>query len=546
MNNWKKVSLSAAVVAAGLILSACSTNSSSKAIQFSLTSDISTLDPTMAQDQYSDEIIGNVQEGLTRTDASGNPALALAKSINVSKDGLTYTIDLKPNLKWSNGDALTAQDFVYSWQRAVNPATGSEYAYLITGAVKNAQAIYSMKAPTQADLNTLGVKADSKTKLTVTLAQATPYFKMLLAEPVYYPLDEKVVNADGKAFGTNSAKMVYDGPYMFKSTNAWTGSSKTFSIYKNPNYYDASAVKSKEVDFQVVSNTNTGVSLFKSGKLDFSLLTTPDAIQANTKAKGYTTYKQARTDYIEYNQTGSVPALKNQDIREALNLATNRKAVVSTALPGSSVATSFSPAGFAKTNTGEDFASYVKQDYSYNPTKAKELWAEGLKQLGVKSVNLNFEYASDMAPAVSTSQELQTAWQDALPGLTVSLKGVPFTQLINDQSNQNFQVVLGGWGGDYAEPSTFLQLFTTGASYNDGKFSSTAYDKAYTAATTTDALNDSKRFADYKTCEDILSQNSYINPIDFQTTSALVNPNLKGMEFHSTGLAYDLKTAYVQ
>jgi oligopeptide transport system substrate-binding protein len=464
----------------------------------------------------------------------------------VSKDGLTYTVDLKPNLKWSNGDKLTAQDFVYSWQRAVDPATASGYAYLVAGAVANAQKINSMKTATQADLDTLGIKANSDTEFTVTLAQPTPYFEMLLAEPVYYPLDPNVVKNDGKSFGTNSSKMVYDGPFMFKSTNSWNGTSKTFSIYKNPNYWDASHVKSNEIDFQVVTNTNTGAQLYKSGKLDFALLSTPTVINANKGEKGFTVYKQARTDYIEYNQTGSVPALNNQDIREALNLATDRSAVVSTALPYSNPATSFSPAGFAKTNTGQDFSSYVKQNYSYDTTKAQQLWSEGLKQLGLKSLTLSFEYASDLAPSTATANYLQTAWEKALPGLTINTKGVPFTQRLNDQTSQNFQVILVGWGGDYAEPTTFLNLFVTNGSFNDGKFSSSAYDAAYTAATTTDVLNASKRFADYKTCEDILYQNSYINPVVFEANPALVNPNLVGLQFHSTGLAYDLKEAYLK
>lgn len=156
-----------------------------------------------------------------------------------------------------------------------------------------------------------------------------------MSEPVYYPLDQKVVDKYGKQYGTSSDKTVYNGPFMFKSDKAWTGTNKNFSIYANPNYYDKSAVKSKQIDFQVISNANTGAQLYKQGKLDFTLLSTTDLINANKKTEGYTVFKQARTDYIEYNQSGknaSSPdaqkALANQDIRQALNLATNRAEVV--------------------------------------------------------------------------------------------------------------------------------------------------------------------------------------------------------------------------
>ena len=375
-----------------------------------------------------------------------------------------------------------------------------------------------------------------------------------MSEPVYYPLDQKVVDKYGKQYGTSSDKTVYNGPFMFKSDKGWTGTNKTFSIYANPNYYDKSAVKSKQIDFQVISNANTGAQLYKQGKLDFTLLSTTDLINANKKTKGYTVFKQARTDYIEYNQSGknaSSPdaqkALANQNIREALNLATNRAGVVKTALPGSTVATSFTPVGMSKTSTGEDFATYAKQDYRYDPTKAKDLWEKGLKELGLTKLTLTLEAAGDLVPSEATANFLQTAYQQNLPGLTVNLKLVPFKQRLNDAQNGNFDMVLSGWGGDYAEPSTFLQLFTTGQSYNDGKFSSKTYDDAFKAATTTpDVLEPAKVDEHYKTAETALYQGSYINPVVFQANPALMNPKITGLEFHSTGLAYDLKSAYVK
>lgn len=550
MEKLKIVSLSALSLLAIATLAACGNNKASeKNITFSIPTDVATLDPTIVTDQYSYNVIGNVEEGATRVDKNGDTALALAKSITSSSDGLTYTITLKPNLKWSNGDPLTAQDFAYAWRRAVDPKVGSEYAYLM-GAIENANDISAGKL----DQSKLGVEVKSDTQLTVKLSSPTPYFKFLLSEPVYYPLDEKVVEKYGKSFGITSDKMVYNGPYMFKASKGWTGTNKSFTIYANKNYWDKSKVKSKAIDFQVIANANTGAQLYKQKKLDFTLLPTTDLITANKEAKGFTVFKQARTDYVEYNQSNkgatsaeAQKALANEKIREALNLATNRAAIIENALPYSTVATSFTPVKLSKTKTGEDFSKYAQQGYKYDVTAAKKLWQEGLKEVGLTQLTLSFEAASDLAPSAATANYLQTSYEKNLPGLKINLKLVPFQQRLQDQQNQAFDMILSGWGGDYAEPSTFLQLFVTGQSYNSGKFSSADYDAAYKAASTVpDVLDQSKTDQDYKKAETVLFEHSYINPIDFQASPALLNPDVKGFQFHSTGLTYDLKEAYLK
>lgn len=233
MKTWKKVTLGTVALGSAALLAACgnsgsSSSSSSKDIQWNLTSPIQTLDSSLATDTYSNIIIGNTNAGLTRVDKDGKAQPELAKSVDVSKDGLTYTFHLRDGLKWSNGDALTAKDFVYSWQRAVDPATASEYGYLL-GPVKNANEINAGKA----DKSTLGVKATDDTTFVVTLAQPTPYFEFLTANSVYFPLNQKVVEKYGKQYGTSSEKMVYSGPYKFEKSKGWNGSNQTFSIVKN-------------------------------------------------------------------------------------------------------------------------------------------------------------------------------------------------------------------------------------------------------------------------------------------------------------------------
>ena len=541
MKQGKIIGLTSLIALSGIILVACGTKTSEqKNIKFSIPTDVASLDTTILTDQYSYDVAGNVEEGLTRVDSKGNAALALAKSIDVSKDGLTYTVTLRDNLKWSNGDALTAKDFVYSWQRAVDPATASEYGYLL-GPVKNANEINGGKA----DKSTLGVKATDDKTFVVTLAQPTPYFEFLTANSVYFPLNQKVVEKYGKQYGTSSEKMVYSGPYKFEKSKGWNGSNQTFSIVKNDDYWDKGAVKTKEIDFQVVQDVKTSFNLYKQGKIDQTGIGDPDLYKANKTDKNVVSLNEATTSYVQYNQSGKNKALANKDIREAFNLATDRKQYVDTVTPASTPATGLTPAGMAKTNTGEDFAKYAEQPYKYDATAAKAAWEKGLKEIGETKLTLTLT-TDDTSAAKDSATFLKQAWEEKLPGLTLNIKSVPFKQRLNDSTTGNFDMVISLWGGDYAEPSTFLDLFTSTSPNNNGKINNVTYDKAIKAAEVTDALDPEKHYADYKAAEEALYTESNINPLYFRTSPVLRNPNLKDVRFGSTGLTYDFKTAYLK
>lgn len=556
MDNWKKVSLGTLALASVGLLAACGNGgggSKTANPQLSVPTNIATLDSGLATDTYSNLFIGNTQEGLTRVDDKGVAQNAMASDIKVSDDGLTYTITLRDDLKWSNGDELTAKDFLYSWQRAVNPATGSQYAYLL-GNIKNANEINTGKIK---DLNQLGVKANGDHELVITLTQPTPYFKFLLANSVYYPVNKSAVEEFGKQYGTSSDKVVYSGPFIFKKDAGWTGTNNSYSLVKNPDYYDKDNVKSDEIDYTVQSNPNTAVQLFKQGKLDQASLGTMDLYNANkgyNDGKDLVVLKEATTAYLQYNQSGGgttspevAKALQNKNIRDALNLATDRKSIVDQFIPAGTVAQTFTPAGMSVTADGKDFAEFAKQDYNFDAAKAKELWEKGLKEIGVTSLNIQYTTDADAPVSKSVADFLQASLSKTLPGLTLTQKIVPFQQRLKDSQNQNFDIVLSLWGGDYAEPSTFLQLFADGSGYNNGKFVNPAYQAAWTKASTLPVvLDDKARDAAYKDAEAALFNESSINPLYYRTTPALRNQHLKGLQFNSTGLSYDLKGVYIE
>ncbi|KGH85045.1 peptide ABC transporter substrate-binding protein [Oenococcus oeni] len=501
--------------------------------------DMTTQDLSQMTDSYAFEVAANVQQGLLSRTSSGAPKAGLAKSWSHSKDGLTWTFHLRKGLKWSNGDPLTASDFVYAWQRTVNPKTASQYAYIYSG-IKNADAINSGK---NKDLSSLGIKAKNKTTLVVTLEHPMPQFQNLMAFPVFFAQDKKFESSLGSKVGTSSSKQVYSGPYKFVG---WNGSNKKFKLVPNKNYWDAKAVKNKGVNFQVVTDTTAALALYNKGELDQVTLSTPQQIKKYKNSKNFKIYNQSQTDYLEYNQTGKVKGLTNAKIREALNLATDRKTIANSVSEGlDSAATGITPAGLAKTATGGDFAKAAAKAtaYAYNIKKAKKLFAEGMKEVGLKKLTLTIEGSSDSTVTKSTLDTLQQSWSE-LPGLTVKEKLVPFKQRLLDQENHNFDVVLAAWGADYSEPLTFLNMFVTGGSNNDGSWSNKEYDALIKSASDKNALSDTKRTADEIKAEKVLYQNAGVNPVFWVNAATLSNSKVKGVQYFSSGAPYYFWNAY--
>ncbi|EHN59660.1 peptide ABC transporter substrate-binding protein [Oenococcus kitaharae] len=498
-----------------------------------LGADMTTQDLSQMTDSYAFEVAGNAQEGLLSRNPDGSPKAGLAKTWSHSKDGLTWTFHLRPGLKWSNGDSLTARDFVYAWRRTVSPKTASQYAYIYSG-IKNADAINSGK---DKNLNSLGITAKGATTLVVTLEHPMPQFENLMAFPVFFAQDQKFEAPLGKKVGTSSARQVYSGPYRFVG---WNGSNKSFKLVPNKNYWNAKAVKNDGVNYRVITDPTASLALYNKGSLDSVTLSTPEQIRKYKNSKALQVIPQSGLNYIEYNQTGRVKALTNLKIRQALNLATDRSGIANSISEGlDTAATGVTPAGLARTDTGADFAKTAAKgtNYTYNVARAKRLFAQGMKELGLTSVTLTIEATSDSAVAKPSLDTIQQSWQQ-LPGLTVKEKLVPFKQRLQDQTNHNFDVMLAAWYADYAEAQTFLNLFVTGGPNNDGGWTNKQFDQTITNASAKYALNNKKRIANEVESEKILYDQAAVNPVYWVNSAQLHNPKVKGIHFFSSGASY--------
>ena len=541
---WKRIGLGAVTLVSAAVLAACggsssSSSSSSDEINWYVPTEISTLDISKVTDTYSSIASGNSGSNLLRRDEDGNLQPDLAESVEVSDDGLTYTATLRDNLKWSDGSDLTAEDFVYTWQRIVDPSTASEYAYLVSDAhVLNAEEVI---AGTKS-VDELGVKADGN-KVIFTLSSPSPQFESLLSFANFMPQSKEFVEEQGDDYGTTSDNALYSGPYTVED---WDGTSGTFTLVKNKYYWDADNVKTKKVNVQTVKKADTAVQMYKDGELDTASISGTDAIyNANKNRDDVVDVPEATTAYMVYNESGSTEALTNTKIRQALNLATDREGIVKAAIDtGSTAANALVPTGLETLPDGTDLSDYVAADYSYDEDEAAKLFKEGLAELGTDSITLTITADSDNAVAKAAVDYIKQTWENALPGLTIEEKFVTFKQRLQDSKNQNFDIVVSLWGGDYPEGSTFYGLFTSTSSYNYGQISDAAYDAAYQKALTTDALDPAAAAEDYKTAEAELYNNAHYNPLYFRSTKSLQNPSIKGLVRNSTGLQVDFTYAY--
>ena len=539
MNKLLKTSalLSTALILGSTVAPLTADAAKYKTINWTEGADLGTMDPSKSTAAVDFDALQATGDGLYRNDKSGKPALALAESVEKSEDGLSLTFKLRSGLQWANGDALTAHDFVYGWQRTNDPKTASQYAYLFSG-IKNADAIQSGE---NTDLSSLGVTAVDDTTLEVQLEKPMPQLESVLTMAPFYPQNQKFVEKVGKKYGTTAKYTLASGPYILKD---WTGSNNKYSLVKNSKYYDAAVVKTPKVVVQTIKDQNTGYNLYKSGKVDFTNLS-PDQVKASKKNKAYKVIPQASTFYMEFNQK-KVKALANEKIRQAISYSIDRKTLSDKILTGTATpATTFTSTKLAvDPNTNEDFAkaAEVKGAIAYDKTKAKKLFKEGMKEAGVKKLTLQM-VTDDTDGAKRTAQFLQSQ-MEKLDGLKIDIKTVPFKQRLALSQEKKFDLVITAWGADYGDPSTFLDLYTKDSSFNNGSWDNAQYNELMQAAKTTDVNDDKKRYDDYKQAEQIIDKEVGVAPLYYRSYATLFRTSVKGVVMNPAGAPYDWKWAY--
>lgn len=547
MSKLKGVLAGVVTISLGMLLAACGNgNSSSKSAAQSGTLNLSTTAPLDTIDISKSTGFGqtgNVFESFYRLGKNGKPTAGLAKTGTVSKDGKTWTFKIRDS-KWSNGDPIVAQDFVYSWRRSLNPKTASPYAYLFSG-VKNADAIIAgKKSP-----NALGISAPDKKTVVVKLNRPIAYFKVLMAYPLFGPQNEKVVKKYGNRYATEAQYQVYSGPFKIKG---WNGTNDTWSFVKNNDYWDKKVVKLNKINYQVVKSNNTGYQMYQQGKLDLTPLSS-EQVKNLKSNQDFTQYPYSLVRFLLYNFKDknqiNRAALNNKNIRLALSLSIDRDVVTKKVLGnGSTLPTGFVANDLASNpKTGEDFAKEqsVNNTVDYNSALAKKYWKKGLQEIGQKNLTFDVLSSNDEADSDQLTQYLQSQWTKELKGLKINITNIPEKSSDSRAQQGNFDIYLSHWGGDFNDPMTFMQIPMTGTSYNYGKWSNSTYDNLVKKAGNEDANNPEKRWNDLVSAAKIVNGNQTITPIYQQTTAYLQNKRVHGIIHNTAGTQWSYKYAYV-
>lgn len=536
----KKILATSTIILSAITLAACGNQSASQkkkqVLNWSETTQLSTQDPSLATDTTSFQALLNTGDGLYRLDKNNKPQLSLATKAKTSNNGKTYDFYLRKNAKWSNGDPITAKDFVYSYRRTVNPATKSQMAFYLYQ-IKNAQAINSGKKQP----SSLGATAVSKYHLRVQLTRPLSYFKILLAWPLFFPQNQKVVQKYGKLYGTQAKYTVSSGPFTLTK---WNGNNKVWSLVKNKNYWDAKDVKLSKVNEQVSESTTTSYNLFQAGKADETGLT-GQQVASNKNKAGYHARLSSAIRRLELNQN-KVKAFKDLKIRQAFSYTINRQQLANNILKDGSIpAKGFVPSGMGTNpKTGAQFEddAYVKSGVSYDLQKAKSLLKQGYKETGTKSINVTL-LASDDDTSKQTAEFLQSQL-DRLPNVNISVQNIPFTQLISRQTAGNYEITIKNWQAVFGDPINFLDVFQKGSSYLNNGWNNNQFNKLLDQSENVYGNDPVKRWDKLVAAEKILMKDQGTIPLIQVAHPQLLKTNVKGVSFNPTGVPYDFKNVY--
>jgi len=499
---------------------------------------IPSMDPSMATDQYAFQFLGASMEGLYRLDENAEPVEGIATGHEVSEDGITWTFQLREDAQWSNGDPVTAHDFVYAWRRAVDPATGSEYGpYMMGGVIKNATAVNTGEVPVEE----LGVTAEDDYTLVVELEQPVPYFESLTTFGTFLPLNQKFVEEQGDQFATSTETLLFNGPYTLEN---WTSTANEWDLVKNETYWDAETVQVDNINHVVVKDPQTAVNLYETGEVDAAGITS-DLVDQYSTHEDYVIEPETSVFYLKMNQTRN-EALANKNIRNAIARAFDKEAIVNEILNNGSIAANgLVPADFAPLpESGEDFREVSGDLITFDVEAAQEYWEKGLEELGTDTVELEL-LGDDSESAIVMSEYLANQLSTNLPGLTVNIKNVPFEQRLDLDTNMDYDLQVSGWSPDYLDPNTFLNLFVTDGGNNKMGYSNSEYDKLIEEAATTLATDDVARYENFLEAEKILMEDAAIAPIYQRARARLISPKLENVFKNPFGADYEYKWASV-
>lgn len=475
------------------------------------------LDPQTVTGVPEHRIIMAVFEGLVNEDPRDlHPVPGLAKSWDISPDQLTYTFHLRDNLRWSNGDPLTADDFVQSYRRILTPALGSEYAYLVYNFVAGADDYYHGRLD---DFSKVGFKALDERTLRVTLAHPTAFLLRIIA--THYSWDVvpvKVIARFGSLFDkrtpwTRAGNLVGDGPYILKE---WRPSQKLV-LSRNPNYWDAANVKLDEIEFYPTEDISTEERMFRTGQLDATNVLPSDKIDVYRSENPRALHIEPYLGVYFYRCNTERGPLKDKRVRRALAMAIDRESLVRDVLRGGQ-----QPAYAVSYPGTAGYAPLAR--LTGGVSEARKLLAEAGYPGGQGFPKIQLLYNTQQTNR-QIAEAIQAMWRKNL-GVEIQIQNEEWKVYLDAQHTHNFELERAGWIADYMDPHVFLEIWETGNGNNNTQWSSPEYDRLLHAALA--EPNEAERYQIYQKMDAILVDECPVIPIYYYTSVYLLNPKVKG------------------
>lgn len=427
------------------------------------------LDP-MLMSTYGMQIVNNTFEGLMRT-YDGELIYGLAEKYEISEDETTYTFYLRDDAKWSDGEPITADDFIFAWTRMIDPELknyyGQQFFY-----IKNAQKYYNGEC----SIEEVGFKAIDEKTIEVQLLAPTPFFLSLTAFNIYYPVREDVVDDEG-VWSRDPETYVCDGPFTLGEYKA----NESITLVKNENYWNADAVNLDEIYITFIADESSAMSAYRTGDVDvFSGVSSQDVTTLAAEDDEFYMLPTLAVEYYYFNLEKEV--FSDVRVRQAFNMAIDRTALVENVTKSGEVATDGVVTNEMYLSTGEEFRD-ATEEYFIDTTKAKVEEAQKLLEEagypggeGFPEITLTYNTGGLRQ---SVAEAIQQMWKENL-GIDVSLVAVEGTVIGTIRNNGEFDIVRHGWSADYPDPMTYLSVFENGS--HNSRFSDAEYDECITTA----------------------------------------------------------------
>ena len=479
----------------------------------------------------------HMYENLVTLDDDDNTVPGAAESWDYDEDTLTYTFHLRKDGVWTNGDPVTAKDFEFAWSQALNPDVASDYAYFLYF-IKNAEKYFNGEVA----WDEVGVKVVDDYTLEVTMEQPTPYALFLFSFGTLAPINQRFYEAVGAdLYSTEAQYFCTNGPFALTE---WSHNDKIV-MQKNDAWHGAADVEVEEIDWKIITDANAALSSFLAGDLDMVGLGTGELIkQAEAAGATIQSYTDGTSFYIYFNNNDQY--LSNVNLRRALFNAIDEQKEIDTVWQNDNEPmTSFTAPGVSATD-GTSFAGKVGELYapSRDQEKAKEYLATALSELGCTVDDLSAHLSIDCGDSPTSIAEAsfyQEQWRQVL-GIEVTVNSMITKQGSQNRKTGNYVMSITGWGPDYNDPNTFLDMWVTDGGNNQTGFSNERYDELIDLAAKETDLE--KRESYFIECEQIIADQLPIGPAFWRAPSYACSDKIKGGMHRST--FQDINAVYVK